>query len=51
MNRKVNDPACIVVFIIILVAFIGIGSYYISIKDDPIQTSSGIIELSNLKEG
>jgi hypothetical protein len=46
MNRKVNDPACIVVFIIIFVAFIGIGSYYISIKDDPIVTSGGGIDLT-----
>jgi len=41
MNRKVNDPACIVVFVIILAAFLGIGGYYISIKDDPIPTLNG----------
>jgi len=40
MERKVNDPACIVVFVILTVAFLGIGGYYISIKDDPIVTIS-----------
>lgn len=34
MERKVNNPFCIGVFVIFTLVFFGVGGYYISVKDD-----------------